>query len=86
MVDWMIEVMSSYKMSEECFFKSVRLMDKFFKNTTRKLVVTDLHLVGVVCMLTASKYEEIYPFKLNVVYDKICRKKFTKEEIIEMEE
>ena len=27
MVDWMIEVLSSYKFSEQCFCYSVRLMD-----------------------------------------------------------
>jgi hypothetical protein len=31
MVDWMIEVLSSYKMSEETFFKSVALMDAYLK-------------------------------------------------------
>jgi hypothetical protein len=30
MVDWMIEVLSSYKYSENSFFTAVRLMDSFF--------------------------------------------------------
>ena len=79
MVDWMIEVLSSYKMSEESFFRSVKYMDKFFKNSQAKLQVSDLHLIGIVSMFTATKYEEIYPFKLSVIYDKICRKKFPKK-------
>ena len=86
MVDWMIEVLSSYKMSEDSFFRSVKYMDKFFKNTTRKLQVSDLHIIGVVSMFSASKYEEIYPFKLNAIYDKICRKKFPRKDLIEMEQ
>lgn len=57
MVDWMIEVLSSYKMSEDCFFRSVKYMDLLFRNTSKKLQVGDLHLVGVVSMFTASKYE-----------------------------
>lgn len=85
MVDWMIEVLSSYKMSEDCFFRSVRYMDLLFKNSEKKLQVADLHLVGVVAMFTASKYEEIYPLKLNVIFDKICRRKFPKEDILKME-
>jgi len=32
MIDWMIEVLSSYKMSEESFFRSVALMDAYLKN------------------------------------------------------
>lgn len=36
MVDWMIEVLSSYKMSEETFFKSVKLMDQYLKKSSRR--------------------------------------------------
>jgi hypothetical protein len=78
MVDWMIEVLSSYKMSEETFFKSVFVMDAYMKRATAKLEVKDLHLVGVAAMFIASKYEEIHPLKLEVLYDKIARKKFRK--------
>jgi len=34
-------------------------------------------------MFAASKYEEIHPLKLNIIYDKISRKKFKKQEILE---
>lgn len=57
-------------------------MDKYFDKTNKKLQVSDLHLIGVGCMFTAAKYEEIYPFKLNAIQDKICRKKFNKCQII----
>jgi hypothetical protein len=33
MVDWMIEVLKSYKCSEESYFMSVRLMDLFLEKT-----------------------------------------------------
>ena len=36
MVDWMIEVLSSYKMNEDTFFRSVKLMDSFLKKTKAK--------------------------------------------------
>lgn len=57
MVDWMIEVLSSYKMTEETFFRSVKYMDIFFKKATKKLEVSDLHIIGVASMFMASKYE-----------------------------
>ena len=36
-------------------------------------------------MFSAGKYEEIHPLKLNVIYDKIARKKFKKSEILDKE-
>jgi hypothetical protein len=82
MVDWMIEVLSSYKMTEETFFRSIYFMDAFLKNTEEKLEVKDLHLIGVTSMFSAAKYEEIHPLKLSVIYEKIARKKFRKSEIL----
>ena len=35
MVDWMIEVLSSYKMSEETFFRSVYMMDAYLQGAPR---------------------------------------------------
>ncbi len=78
MVDWMIEVLSSYKMTEETFFRSVYMMDAYLKNCSIRLEVKDLHLIGVTAMFSAAKYEEIHPLKLNIIYDKIARKKFKK--------
>jgi hypothetical protein len=83
MIDWMIEVLSSYKMSEETFFCSVYLMDAFLRNSPERLEVKDLHLIGVTAMFAAAKYEEIHPLKLSVIYDKIARKKFKRSEILE---
>ena len=80
----MIEVLSSYKMTEETFFRSVRLMDSFLLRAPRQ-ELKDLHLIGVTAMFSAAKYEEIHPLKLNVVYDKIARKKFRKVDILEKE-
>ena len=85
MIDWMIEVLSSYKMNEDSFFRSVKIMDRFLNRTEKKQEVKDLHLIGVASMWTACKYEEIYPIKLDTMYDKIARKKFTKTEIIQKE-
>lgn len=81
----MIEVLSSYKMSEETFFRSVYFMDAYLRCSQSRLEVKDLHLIGVTTMFAAAKYEEIHPLKLSVVYDKIARKKFRKDEILQKE-
>ena len=42
-------------------------------------------MIGVASMWSACKYEEIYPIKLETMYDKIARKKFTRNEILNKE-
>ena len=78
MVDWMIEVLSSYKMSEESFFRSVSLMDRYLKKETKKLETKDIHLLGISCMFIAMKYEQIHPLRLSLISEKIARNKFNK--------
>jgi hypothetical protein len=85
MIDWMIEVLSSYKMSEDTFFRSVKLMDCFLKKSRKPQEVKDLHLIGVASMFSACKYEEIYPIKLDTMFDRIARKKFKKADILNKE-
>ncbi|CAD8067829.1 unnamed protein product [Paramecium sonneborni] len=85
MVDWMVEVLTSYKCKDQTFFMAVRLMDTFLHQTTKQHVPQDLHLIGVTCMFIASKFEEIYPVKLQIVHEKIAHKKLSKDEIREKE-
>ena len=64
MIDWMIEVLSSYKMTEESFFRSVSFMDEYLKNESKTQETKDIHLIGVASMFSAMKYEEIHPLRL----------------------
>ena len=81
MVDWMVEVLTTFKMSEHTFFLAVSLMDRFFKYTDKKLNSSDLHLTGVASMFIASKYEDIEPFFMRTIIKKVCHSKFTPEEV-----
>lgn len=56
MVDWMIEVLSSYKMSEDSFFKSIYYMDKYLEKSGSQHQTSELHLIGVASMFMATKY------------------------------
>ncbi|CAD8127463.1 unnamed protein product [Paramecium sonneborni] len=85
MVDWMVEVLTSYKCKDQTFFLAVKLMDSYLSKTSQKHIPQDLHLVGVTTMFMACKFEEIYPVKLQVVHEKIAHKKLTKDEIKEKE-
>lgn len=41
----------------------------------------DLHLIGIVSIFIASKYEEVFAIKLDTVFQKVAHGKFSKEEI-----
>ena len=72
MIDWMIEVLTNFKCDDQTFFLAVSLIDRYFKNKTEMREISDLHIIGVTCMFIASKYEDIYPLKMKMVYEKIA--------------
>ena len=47
--------------------------------------MSDLHLIGVTSMFISSKYEDIYPLKMKMVYEKIAHKKLQIEKIKQQE-
>ena len=55
MIDWMIEVTSSYKFSHKTYFDGISLMDKYFNNEVEVLSPNKLHITGIICMVIASK-------------------------------
>ena len=61
MVDWMIEVLCSYKCKEQTFFLSVNFMDRYLENHPDSMEPENIHLLGISAMFLAAKYEEIYP-------------------------
>jgi hypothetical protein len=85
MLDWMVEVMSSYNFQNKTYFAGIEIMDAFFANCSEVLVPSQLHIVGVAAMFIATKMEEVYPLKMSTVYDKITHKKISIKELISME-
>ena len=85
MVDWMVEVLTTFKNSDQTFFLAINLMDRYFKNVSISLPSTELHLAGVVSMFVASKYEDIVPLMMKTVVNKIGHNKFELRQIEEKE-
>lgn len=81
----MIEVLSSFNCTTNTFFVSVDIMDSFFQHVARKLETKDIHLIGVTAMLISSKLEEIIPFKVSTVVEKMTHGKLKAREIVECE-
>ena len=82
LVDWIIEVHLKFKLLPETLFLTVGLIDRYLERVSIKR--GNLQLVGVTCMLVASKYEEIYaPEVQDFVY--ITDNAYSKAQIFEME-
>ncbi|KAJ0090926.1 hypothetical protein Patl1_12827 [Pistacia atlantica] len=57
LIDWLVEVSEEYKLVPDTLYLTVNLIDRFLsQNYIQK---QRLQLLGVTCMLIASKYEEI---------------------------
>lgn len=81
----MIEVLCSFNCSPNTYFVSIDIMDCYLQKTSRTLDTKDIHLVGVTSMLLASKMEEIIPFKVSTVVDKMTHGKIKAREVVECE-
>jgi hypothetical protein len=81
MVDWMIEVLTNFKCDDQTYFIAISIMDRYFRVLEIPCEISELHILGVASMFIASKYEDIYPLKMSMVYEKIGHKKITVGEI-----
>jgi hypothetical protein len=60
LVDWLIDVHRKFKLREETLFNTCSILDHFLSLET-SITKNSLQLVGVTCMLIASKFEEMRP-------------------------
>ena len=81
----MIEVLCSFNCTPNTYFVAIDIMDVYLSKTERVLETKDIHLVGVTAMLLASKMEEIIPFKVSTVVDKMTHGKMKAREVVECE-
>ena len=75
MTDWMIEVCTSFKCAPRTYFLAVTIMDKYLISSLHNGIVrenTEIHLMGVVSMYLASKYEDVYPLHSKIISEKIA--------------
>lgn len=86
MVDWMLEVLNAYRATDETFFQSVRIMDKFIQKSKAIIYDNNIHLLGVSSMYVAMKVQEIYPPLISDFVHKICHDKFRDKHIFKTEQ
>ena len=80
--DWLVEVHLKFRLKTETLYLTFNLIDRFLERV--QVSRSKLQLVGVTCLLLASKYEEIYPPEVrDLVY--VTDKAYTKQQILRME-
>ncbi|KAK4724311.1 hypothetical protein R3W88_027090 [Solanum pinnatisectum] len=82
LVDWLVEVTEEYKLVSDTLYLAVSYIDRFL--SSHILVMDKLQLLGVSCMLVASKYEEISPPHVED-FCYITDNTYTREEVVNME-
>lgn len=82
LIDWLVEVSEEYKLVPDTLYLSVSLIDWFLSQNY--IERHRLQLLGITCMLIASKYEEICAPRVEE-FCFITDNSYTKEEVLQME-
>ncbi|XP_010541626.1 PREDICTED: cyclin-A2-2 [Tarenaya hassleriana] len=82
LVDWLVEVTEEYKLVPDTLYLTVNLIDRFLSHNY--IGKSRLQLLGVTCMLIASKYEEICAPRVEE-FCFITDNTYTRLEVLNME-
>lgn len=82
MIDWLICVQGKFELTSRTLFLAISILDRFLEKVP--IARQQLQLVGICCLLTASKVEEVHYPEINdfVVLSDFS---YSKPEIIDME-
>lgn len=82
-IDWMIQVFRALKASSEVtFFTAVSIIDRYFiaKWDSNFILGPDsLYLIGITAVLISSKFEDVFPIRLQTLVEKAGHGKFTSD-------
>ncbi|KAL6533879.1 hypothetical protein OROHE_013712 [Orobanche hederae] len=82
LIDWLVEVSEEYRLVPDTLYLTVNLIDRYLSENY--MTKQKLQLLGVTCMLIASKYEEICaPHVEEFCF--ITDNTYSKEEVVKME-
>ena len=82
LVDWLVNAHGAFKLIPPTLYLAVNLLDRYLNRV--EVDRASLQLVGISCLLIASKFEEVWCCAVaDCVH--VCDKAFTKEDVLEME-
>jgi len=70
MIDWMVEVCSSFKCCPRTYFLAVAVFDKYMVacyHYGKELTNLDIHPMGITSIYLASKFEDVFPLHSKIV-------------------
>ncbi|KAJ2353235.1 B-type cyclin, partial [Coemansia sp. RSA 2618] len=82
LVEWLVQVHQRFNLLPETLYLCINFVDRFL--ATKEIQINKLQLVGAVCLLLASKYEEMHvPSIKDIEY--MVEKNYSEEEILRAE-
>jgi G2/mitotic-specific cyclin 1/2 len=85
MVDWIIEVINKAECTSQTLFLSVSILDRFLYSSKSSYKNSNLHLMGVVAMALASKFEEVQGMDIVFMYSQVVHNKISEKEMADFE-
>lgn len=82
LVDWLIQVQHHLRLCQETLYLSIMMLDTVLSR--RDITSEKLQLVGVTCLLIASKLEEYYPADISKLIH-LTSNSYTGRQVIKME-
>ncbi len=63
MIDWLVDVHQSFELKEQTLYLAFAYLNQF--SGCYEITKNEYQLVGIACLWIASKYEEIYPPRMQ---------------------
>lgn len=82
LMDWLIEIHSTFRLLPETLFLATNLIDRFL--SLRVVSLVKLQLVGITGLLIATKYEEVVPPSIRDIL-RISDSGYTEQDILSAE-
>ena len=83
LVDWLIDVSYKFKLLDETLFSSIWYLDSYI-TVTANIKKSDFQLIGITCLMIASKFEEVYP-PCIADFKTVCDNAYDNEQLLDCE-
>jgi len=81
-VDWLVDVSTQYKLSDDSLFLAVNLLDRYI--SIKKINTKEFQLIACGALFIACKFEEIYPPEI-IDFCLIMNNAFSRNDILRIE-